>query len=112
MEAHLSAWTGWHRASGDRLMTKKIDGFNPCCNQAGAAARGRKVGPRWRLGEGWRRQSQIPEIRQGKRARFPMDYAVPLLVAGIVSALALYGVRELIREVAVVLAHKGHAGSS
>ena len=45
-----------------------------------------------------------------------MDYAVPLLVAGIVIALALYGVRELIREVAVVLQgpaqHKGHAGSS
>ena len=41
-----------------------------------------------------------------------MDYAVPLLVAGIVSALALYGVRELIREVAVVLEHKGHARSS
>ncbi len=41
-----------------------------------------------------------------------MDYAVPLLVAGILSALALYGVRELIREVAVVLEHKGHAGSS
>jgi hypothetical protein len=32
-----------------------------------------------------------------------MDYALPLLVAGIVIGLALYGVRELIRELAIAM---------
>ncbi|MEN9766370.1 MAG: hypothetical protein RLZZ32_330 [Cyanobacteriota bacterium] len=32
-----------------------------------------------------------------------MDYALPLLVGGIVIGLALYGVRELIRELAIAM---------
>ncbi|MFM9042156.1 MAG: hypothetical protein ACKOHJ_07965 [Vulcanococcus sp.] len=32
-----------------------------------------------------------------------MDYALPLLVGGILIGLALYGVRELIRELAMAM---------